>query len=51
MQDDLRHRASFGMTIENCMTRVWFCCRSLVVVSEPFDFIDVRVLFFLLTQR
>ncbi|KAF9506932.1 hypothetical protein BS47DRAFT_1399046 [Hydnum rufescens UP504] len=24
---------------ENAMTRIWFCCRSSVVVSEPFDFI------------
>ncbi|KAF9509518.1 hypothetical protein BS47DRAFT_1487893 [Hydnum rufescens UP504] len=24
---------------ENATTRIWFCCRSSVVVSEPFDFI------------
>lgn len=42
MHDDARHRASFGMTIENATTRVWFCCRSMVIVSEEFNFIDVR---------
>ncbi|KAF8493938.1 hypothetical protein F5888DRAFT_1720628 [Russula emetica] len=40
MRDDARRRASFGMTIENSTTRVWFCCRSAVVVSEAFDFVD-----------
>jgi hypothetical protein len=33
------------MTIENSTTRVWFCCRSSVIVSEAFDFIAVRVFF------
>ncbi|KAF9508393.1 hypothetical protein BS47DRAFT_1416692 [Hydnum rufescens UP504] len=28
------------MTIENAMTQIWFCCRSSVVVSEPFNFIS-----------
>ncbi|KAF9507779.1 hypothetical protein BS47DRAFT_1385014 [Hydnum rufescens UP504] len=32
-------RATYGMTIKNATTRVWFCCRSSVVVSEPFNFI------------
>jgi hypothetical protein len=41
MRDDPRRRATFGMTIENSTTRIWFCCRSSVVVSEPFDFIAV----------
>jgi len=44
MRDDVRRRASFGMTVENSTTRVWFCCRSSVVVSEAFNFIDVRLL-------
>jgi hypothetical protein len=43
MRDDLRRRATFGMTIENTTTRLWFCCRSMVLVSEAFNFIDVRV--------
>jgi hypothetical protein len=29
------------MTLENSLTRVWFCCRPSIVVSEAFDFIDV----------
>ena len=43
MRDDPRRRASFGITVENSTTRVWFCCRSCVVVSEAFDFINVRL--------
>jgi hypothetical protein len=43
MRDDPCRRATFGMTIENSTARVWFCCRSSVIVSEPFDFIAVRV--------
>ena len=27
-------RATFGMTIQNPMTRLWFCCRSSVIVSN-----------------
>ena len=47
MWDDPCHRrATFGMTIENTMTRLWFCCRSSVVVSEPFDFLSVRAFIF-----
>jgi len=45
MRDSVRHRASFGMTIEDATTRMWFCCRSVVIVSEAFNFIDVRVFF------
>ena len=33
------------MTIENVNTRLWFCCCSAVIVSEPFDFISVRSFF------
>jgi hypothetical protein len=36
-------QATFGMTIENATTRVWFCCRSSVIVSDAFNFIAVRV--------
>jgi hypothetical protein len=45
LRDDVRRRATFGMTIENTTTRVWFCCRSEVIISEKFDFIEVRVYF------
>ena len=51
MRDSERHRASFGMTIENVTTRVWFCCRSAVVVSEAFDFTTVRVLIFVKNHK
>ena|SRR5260221_12158695 len=34
------------MTIENTTTRLWFCCRSLVVISKPFDFLSVCALVF-----
>ena len=44
MRDDPCCRAMFGMTIENTTTRLWFCCRSSIVVSEPFDFFSVRAL-------
>ncbi|KAF9513153.1 hypothetical protein BS47DRAFT_1362609 [Hydnum rufescens UP504] len=30
---------TYGVMIENTMMRVWFCCRSSVVVSKPFTFI------------
>jgi hypothetical protein len=46
MRDDPCRRATFGMTIENSTTRLWFCCRSSVIVSEAFDFIAVRVFSF-----
>jgi len=39
MRDDPCRRATSGMTIENPMTRIWFCYRSSVIVSEGFDFI------------
>ena len=50
MHNDPRRRATFGMTIENFMIRIWFCCRSTVVVSERFDFMAVR-LFISLNHR
>jgi len=45
LRDGWRHRASFGITIENALTRVWFGCRTAVFVSTPFDFIKVRIYF------
>ncbi len=45
MRESARHRASFGMTIENSTTRVWFCCRSVVIVSKAFNLINVRVFY------
>ena len=37
IQDDLCHQAAFAITIENVDMRLWFCCHSLVIVSEPFN--------------
>ncbi|KAN0109363.1 hypothetical protein V8E52_009407 [Russula decolorans] len=44
MRDDPRRRFSFGITIQNSTTRVWFCCRSFVVVSKEFDFIKEPIM-------
>ena len=46
MRDDPCCRATFGMTIENSTMRLWFCCRSSVIVSEAFNFIAVCVFSF-----
>jgi hypothetical protein len=51
MRDDVRHRASFGITIENANVRVWFCCRGAVIVSKEFHFIQVRVFLFLFCRH
>ncbi|KAI5115129.1 hypothetical protein M0805_009733, partial [Coniferiporia weirii] len=31
-------RSTFGITIENCNMRLWFCSRAVVLVSECFNF-------------
>ena len=41
MRNDPCHRFAFGFTMENTTTMMWFCCRTAVVVSEPFDLFDV----------
>ena len=46
MRDDPCRRAVFGMTIEDVNMRLWFGCRSSVIVSEPINFISVRMFFF-----
>jgi hypothetical protein len=47
MSCETRHviELQFGMTIENSMTRLWFCWRSSVIVSEAFDFINLSPFF------
>ncbi|KIM42727.1 hypothetical protein M413DRAFT_26731 [Hebeloma cylindrosporum] len=40
MRYDARRRFTFGVTIENTTTRVWFCNRQTVLVSEAFDFME-----------
>jgi hypothetical protein len=42
MRTDARRRFTFGITIENTKTRAWFCCRQVVLVSEQFNFLEVR---------
>ncbi|KAF9240841.1 hypothetical protein BU15DRAFT_73701 [Melanogaster broomeanus] len=39
MRNDPCRRATFGITIENSNMRVWFTCRSMTLVSEPFNFV------------
>ena len=39
---DHRRRFTFGTTIENTDTRIWFCCRQIVFVTQPFDFMKVN---------
>jgi len=41
MRADARRRFTFGVAIEN-KTRAWFCCRQVVLVSEHFNFLEVR---------
>ena len=43
MNVDHRRRFAFGVTIENTDTRIWFCCRQIVLVTRPFDFMRVSL--------
>ena len=38
-------RAAFSMMFENMDTRLWFCCRSSVIVTESFYFISVCIIY------
>jgi hypothetical protein len=38
---DPRCRHIAGLTIEGTQARFWHCDRSVVAVSEPFDFVKV----------
>ena len=42
MNVDHRRRFAFGTTIENTDTRIWFCCRQIVLVTHRFDFMKVK---------
>src|ERR1700691_1211453 len=48
MRSDVCRRFTFGFTIEDADMRIWFCCRSMVVVTEPFNLITVSPIFGLL---
>ena len=43
MSSDPRRRFAFGFTIENTSTRIWFCSRTDVFVTKPFDFVKVSL--------
>jgi hypothetical protein len=38
MRKDPLRRAAYGFTMEDTMTRFWFCDRSQVIASRTFDF-------------
>ena len=42
MNVDHRRRFAFGVTIENTDTRIWFCCRQIVFITDCFDFMKVN---------
>jgi hypothetical protein len=46
MRNDVCRRSTFGFTIENTKMRIWLCRRSMVVVTEPLNFVDVSHVFF-----
>ncbi|KAJ3556688.1 hypothetical protein NM688_g1887 [Phlebia brevispora] len=37
MRDDATRRFTYGFTVENLRVRFWYCNRSEIVVSNPFD--------------
>ena len=43
MHVDRRRRFAFGVTIENTDTRIWFCCRQIVLVTHRFDLMKASV--------
>ncbi|KAF8498440.1 hypothetical protein JB92DRAFT_3125288 [Gautieria morchelliformis] len=40
MRKDPCRRFTYGLTIENTQTRIWFACRSTVYVTKSFNFIQ-----------
>ena len=41
LREDPRRRFTLAYSIENTTTRIWFCNRSEMLVSEPFNFVTV----------
>lgn len=41
MRSDPRRRFTFGITAENTTMRIWYCSRTAVVVTQPFDYFEV----------
>ena len=54
LRDDPCRRFVFGVTIEDAETRLWLASRAGVFVSDPFDYVEVRIyhsyIFFLLNS-
>ena len=42
MRSDPCRRFTFAVTIEGTQLQMWFTCRSVTLVSKPFDFTTVR---------
>lgn len=42
MREDPLRRATYGFTIENTKTRLWYCDRTQIIASTVFDFFQVR---------
>ena len=51
MTYDPSWRFTFGLTIEDADTRLWFCSRSAMIVSEKVDFNEVCIVFSWPTYR
>jgi hypothetical protein len=45
LRSDPCRRFTFGFTIENRTLRIYFACRSTVVVTQSFDFMSVRFIY------
>ena len=42
LSNDPRRRFAFGVTIEDTQSRCWYFSRSFIVVSTPFNFIELK---------
>lgn len=47
MRDDLCRRFTFGITVEDTQLRLWFFGRVGVLVSSPFNWLEVEMPFLL----
>lgn len=43
---DFRRCFTYGIAFENTPAQLWYCNRSVTLVTEPFDLFEVRLLFF-----
>ncbi|KAJ7164894.1 hypothetical protein C8R46DRAFT_900929 [Mycena filopes] len=42
LRADARRRFTFGITVEDAQTRIWYFSRSCAMATKPFDFIEER---------